>query len=183
MRLQNFHAGTLNPQRNSNTMEVALALFSLFGLTALSQGRRWGWLLATLASLGYVGFCWSLHLPGQAFLNLVYALTQAWGWRAQPTFRSQPRALRYLVGAPALALFLQSWLTPADAWLTAAALIAQGLTAQKVSQVWRIWLVIDLATAALYGHQGAYATAALYVVFAGVAEAAHRTWAGKDGSA
>lgn len=171
-------------------MEVALALFSLFGLTALSQGRRWGWLVATLGSLGYVGFCWRLHLPGQAFLNLIYALTQAWGWQAESIFRSQPRALRYFIIVPGLALALQNWLAPADAWLTAAALIAQGLTAQKVSQVWRIWLVINLATATLYAQQHAYPTALLYLVFAGVAEAAHRTWREtlprtlvKDGSA
>lgn len=157
-------------------MEVALALFSLLGLAALSQGRRWGWLVATLGSLGYIGFFWRLQLPGQAFLNLIYAVTQAWGWQADPVFRSQPRALRYLLLIPALAVGLDRWLTPADAWLTAAALVAQGLTAQKVSQVWRIWLLVDLASAALYAQQQAYATALLYVVFAGVAEAAHRTW-------
>ncbi len=164
-------------------MEVALALISLLGLAALSQGRRWGWLVATLGSLGYIGFFWRLHLPGQAFLNLVYALSQAWGWQADPIFRSQPRALRYLLLIPALALALMHWLTPADAWLTAAALIAQGLTAQKVRQVWRVWLVVDLASAALYAQQHAYATALLYIVFAGVAEAAHRTWVGKDAAA
>ena len=164
-------------------MEVRLALFSLLGLAALSQGRRWGWLVATLGSLGYVGFFWNLHLPGQAFLSLVYAVTQAWGWQADPIFRSQPRALRYLLLIPALALPLTHWLTSADAWLTAAALVAQGLTAQKVSQVWRVWLLVDLASAALYAHQGAHFTAGLWVVFAGVAEAAHRTWLGKDAAA
>ena len=164
-------------------MEVALALFSLVGLGALSQGRRWGWIVATLASLGYVGFCWSLQLPGQAFLNLIYAVTQGWGWQAEPVFRSQPRALRYLWLAPALGLALMNWLTPADAWLTATALIAQGLTAQKVSQVWRVWLLIDVASAILYAQQQAYPTALLYLVLAGVAEAAHRTWLGKDAMA
>lgn len=164
-------------------MEVALALLSLLGLAALSQGRRWGWLIATLGSIGYIAFFWQLHLPGQAFLNLVYAVTQAWGWQADPVFRSQPRALRYLLVIPALALPLTYWLTPADAWLTAAALIAQGLTAQKVSQVWRVWVLVDLASAALYAQQEAYATAVLFVVFAGVAEAAHQTWSGKDAAA
>ncbi len=163
-------------------MEVGLALFSLLGLVALSQGRRWGWVVATLGSVGYIGFFWQLHLPGQAFLNLIYALTQAWGWQADPVFRSQPRALRYLLLIPPLALSLSYWLTPADAWLTAAALVAQGLTAQKVSQVWRMWLVVDLASAAFYAQQGAYPTAALFVVFAGVAEAAHRTWSASPGT-
>ena len=157
-------------------MEIALALSSLLGLAALSQGRRWGWLLATLASSGYVGFCWNLQLPGQAFLNLVYALSQAWGWREESSFRSQPWTWRYWGLAPLIALPLLNWLSPADAWLTGAALVAQGLTAQKVSQVWRPWVVIDLASAGLYAQQQAYPTALLYVIFAGVAEAAHRTW-------
>lgn len=164
-------------------MEVALALFSLVGLAALSQGRRWGWMLATLGSIGYAGFFWRINLPGQAFLSLVYAITQAWGWQADPIFRSQPRALRYLLLIPVLALPLTRWLSAADAWLTGAALIAQALTAQKVSQVWRVWLIVDLASAALYAQQQAYATAVLYLVFAGVAEAAHRTWSGKDAAA
>lgn len=157
-------------------MEIALALSSLLGLAALSQGRRWGWLLATLSSLGYVGFCWGLQLPGQAFLNLIYALTQAWGWRADPVFRSQPWSWRWWGLAPAIALPLAHWLSPADAALTGAALVAQGLTAQKVSQVWRCWVAIDLATCGLYASRQAWATAVLYVIFAGVAEAAHRTW-------
>lgn len=157
-------------------MEPALALISLLGLVALSQGRRWGWTLSTLASLGYAGFFWQIQLPGQAFLSLVYALSQAWGWRAEPVFRSQPRALRYLLLVPVLAVVLQQWLTPPDAWLTAAGTITQGLTAQKVSQVWRLWLWIDLASAAFYAHQGALYTAVLYLVLAAVAESAHRTW-------
>ena len=159
-------------------MEIALALVALLGLAALSQGRRWGWAVATLASLGYVWFCWHIKLPGQAFLNLVYALAQAWGWREEPQFHSHPRAWRWLLLTPLLALGLQQFLTAPDAWLTAAALITQGLTARKVREVWRIWLVIDLASSVLYAQQQAWATALLYVVFAGVAEAAHRTWQG-----
>ena len=158
-------------------MEIALALVSLLGLGALSQGRRWGWALATLASLGYV-WLWHLKLPGQAFLNLIYALTQAWGWRQDPQFHSRPRAWRWLLLTPLLALALQQILTPGDAWLTAAALIAQALTAAKVREVWRIWLVIDLASALFFAQQQAWPTALLYLVFAAVAEAAHRTWQG-----
>jgi len=159
-------------------MEIALALVSLLGLAALSQGRRWGWVVATVASLGYVWFCWQLKLPGQAFLNLVYALTQAWGWRDEPRFHSHPRAWRWLLLTPLPALALQQILSPLDAWLTAAALITQALTAAKVREVWRIWFVIDLASSVLYAQQHAWPTALLYLVFAGVAEAAHRTWQG-----
>lgn len=161
-------------------MEIALALSSLLGLAGLSQGRRWGWLLATLSSLGYVGFCWALNLPGQAFLMLVYALSQAWGWRDNPVFRSQPWTWRYWALAPLIALPLLRWLSPADAWLTGLALVAQALTTQKVSQVWRPWVLIDLASAGLYASRQAYATAVLYVLFAALAEAAHRTWCRED---
>lgn len=160
-------------------MEYALALLSLLGLAAFSQGRRWGWPVATLASLGYVWFCWQLALPGQAFLNLVYAVSQVWGWKDESVFRSQPRQLKWLIVALPLGATLQQWLTPADAWLTAFALVTQLLTAAKVSQVWRLWLLIDLASAALYAQQQAWPTAALYLIFAAVAEAAHRTWQGR----
>ncbi|MBS2036637.1 nicotinamide mononucleotide transporter [bacterium] len=161
-------------------MELALALTSLLGLAALSQGRRWGWLLATLSSLGYVDFFWRQALPGQAFLNLVYALSQAWGARENPIFRSQPWTWRWWLLAPLIALPLLRWLTPGDACLTALALVAQALTAQKVSQVWRAWVLIDLASSAFYVQHHDYATAALYLILAGVAEAAHRTWCRED---
>ena len=157
-------------------MDWVLSMSSLIGLLALSQGRRWGWLLATLSSLGYVSFCWQRGLPGQALLNLVYAATQIWGWRDQPRFHSQARAYRWLGLALPLGLVLQAYLTPADAWLTALALCAQLMTCLKISEVWRYWVVIDLATAALYADAQAWATALLYLVLAGVAEAAHRTW-------
>jgi nicotinamide riboside transporter PnuC len=157
-------------------MEWILAPASLLGLLALSQGRRWGWLVATAASLGYVEFCWHQGLAGQALLNLVYALTQLWGWRDQPTFRSHRGAYAWLLPALPLGWLLQSWLTPVDAWLTALALAAQGMTSAKMREVWRCWVVIDLATATLYVSHQAWATAALYCVLAVVAEGAHRTW-------
>jgi len=178
VKLHDFHAGNLPEGGKFYPMEIALALVSLLGLAALSQGRRWGWAVATLASLGYVWFCWQIKLPGQAFLNLVYAFTQVWGWQSEPVFRSQPRAWRWLLLTPLLALALQQFLASGDAWLTAAALITQILTAAKVRQVWRFWVLIDLATSVLYAQQQYWATAVLYLVFAGVAEAAHRTWQG-----
>jgi len=157
-------------------MEWILAPASLLGLLALSQGRRWGWLLATAASLGYVEFCWQRGLAGQALLNGVYAVTQLWGWQDQPAFRSRPHPYAWLLAVLPLGLWLQTLLTPADAWLTALALTAQVMTSLKIREVWRIWVVIDVATAALYSFHQAWPTAILYCILAGVAEAAHRTW-------
>ncbi len=160
-------------------LEWLLCLTALLGVTALSRGRRWGWLLASLASLGYVGFCWHLDLKGQSLINLLYVLTQLWGWwhwQHQPAFRfsaSTPRSLLLILPIGLLlAQVLQAW----DAWLTAATLIVQVLTSRGVAQAWRYWVVLDLATAGLYVHKEAWATAMLYLVFAGVAESAHRYW-------
>lgn len=160
-------------------VEAISCAAALLGVAALSHGRRPGWLLASLGSLGYVYWNWKLNLPGQATLNLVYLVTQLWGWLhwgKQPTFRSSPTAHRWLLTIFPLALTLQIFWNAADAWLTAAGLVVQSLTAGGIQQVWRYWVVIDLASAALYGYHQAWLTAGLYLIFAGIAESAHRHW-------
>lgn len=159
-------------------MEWLLALASLLGLYALSHGKRWGWLLSTAGSLGYALFFWGKDLFGLAGLNLIYAATQLYGWRGESRFHSRPRALLWMLAALPLALGLQRYTGPADAWLTAPALLAQLLTAAKVGQVWRVWLVLDLASAGYFAAQGWWGTAGLYLVLAAVAESAHRAWQG-----
>lgn len=160
-------------------MEWILALVSLVGLWALSRGRRWGWLLSTLASLGYAGLFWQAGLSGQAGLNLLYAATQLWGWRGESVFHSRPRATLWMLAVVPLALALQHYTGTADAWVTALALMAQFLTSAKVGQVWRIWVVVDLVTAFFYATLHWWGTMVLYLVLTAVAESAHRVWQGR----
>jgi nicotinamide mononucleotide transporter len=159
--------------------EAVASLLALGGVAALSRGLRWGWLVATVSSALYGGFAWRLGLWGQVLLNLMFCLTQLWGWRHwqhQPRFRNEPRAHLGMLPALPIGLALQQVWHPADAWLTALSVCAQVLTSLGVRQVWRWWLGIDLGTAALYGSQGAYLTAGLYLLFAWIAESAHRFW-------
>jgi nicotinamide mononucleotide transporter len=159
-------------------LDLCLSLLSLAGVAALSRGRRWGWWLASAGSLGYCYYAWVLALPGQSLLNAIYLVTQLWGgwrWGSEPRFQGRPHR-RWLLLIPMLGLALQQHMAPLDAWLTAASLILQWLTSLGVAQVWRYWVVVDLATAFLYAGQRAPFTAVLYLVLAGVAEQAHRYW-------
>lgn len=165
--------------------EWILALGALVGVAALAFGRGWGWLVATLASLGYARFFVDLGLYGMASVQVVFAATQVagwWGWGQQSRFRSRPGVWPTLglvlpLGA-GFALFLQ----PADAILTAFSLVVQGWTSAQALQCWRMWLVLDLATAGLMGQRQAYPSAALYLIFALLAESAHRYWGSQAGS-
>lgn len=112
-------------------------------------------------------------------VNLVYALTQFWGglrWGQQERFLSSPRAQWTWLSILPLALLLENWLSPGDAWLSSASLVNQLLTSAGVWQAWRAWVLIDLATAAFFASLKAWPSAVLFVLFAALAEQAHRRW-------
>jgi nicotinamide mononucleotide transporter len=162
-----------------HSLELLCSLSALVGLAALSHGRRWGWLLAAVSSLGYCVFNWLIALHGQALLSAVYLVTQVHGWAhwgATSRFQNRPRAFFWLLPAVPLTYFLRRYMQGLDAAITAFSLMAQLMTTAQIAQVWRVWLVIDLAAAVLYAQIGAWTTCGLYVIFAAVAESAHRQW-------
>lgn len=163
----------------SRLLEGASSLLALTGVAALSHGRRWGWLVAALSSLGYVFFTWQLGLRGQMLLNGVYLVAQLAGWAGwgEGSFRRDRRAYAWLLAALPLGILMQTQMQPLDGWLTAVSLCAQGMTTMRYAEVWRCWLLIDLVSAYLYASRGAWFTCVLYGVFALVAESAHRHWA------
>jgi nicotinamide mononucleotide transporter len=50
------------------------------------------------------------------------------------------------------------------------------MVARKVLENWLYWIVLDLAAAWLYGSQGLYATAVLFVVYAIIAARGYQSW-------
>lgn len=159
--------------------EWLLSWLALGGVWALSRGHRQGWLVAALASLGYVSFCWGLKLPGQALVQFSYFSTQLWGWwhwKKHPRFRFERRSYLLLFLILPIGLTLMQVVSVQDAWLAAASLVVQAMTALGWANAWRLWVLLDCLTAGLFAVHQAWATAVLYLIFAGVAESAHRYW-------
>ena len=68
------------------------------------------------------------------------------------------------------------WVPYADAAIAWGSVLTTWMVARKVLENWLYWIVLDLAAAWLYGSQGLYATAVLFVVYAVIAARGYRSW-------
>ena len=64
----------------------------------------------------------------------------------------------------------------ADAFTTALSAVGMWMLARKYIEQWWVWLVVDVASAALYIYKDLYFTAALYALYAVVAVFGYRKW-------
>ena len=64
----------------------------------------------------------------------------------------------------------------ADAFTTALSVVGMWMLARKYIEQWWVWLVVDVASVALYIYKDLYFTAALYALYAVVAVFGYRKW-------
>ena len=64
----------------------------------------------------------------------------------------------------------------ADAFTTALSVVGMWMLARKYIEQWWVWLVVDVASVALYIYKDLYFTAALYALYAVVAIFGYRKW-------
>jgi len=173
---------------------------SLLGLAMVGCNLRVhpaGWPLAIASALIYGFVFWEGRLYGQAALQLLFIGVSAWGWwqwlrgaradgSALRVARLGPRGMAWSLAAcavlwPAVAWFLDrrtdSPVPVWDAFPTALSLVAQVLLARKYLENWAGWVVVNVASVALFAHQGLWATAGLYLVFIVLSVAGWRAWA------
>ncbi len=172
-------------------MAVALALAYL--LLAVRQ-NLWCWVCAALSAAIYVYLFAEGGLYMQSALQFYYIGMAIYGWyawrggtasRAEPlpVTRWPPRE-HLLAWLSVLALAgLNGWLlggahavTYVDALVAWASVLTTWMTARKVLESWLYWIVIDLIAAALYGSQGLYATAVLFVLYSIIALRGYANW-------
>jgi nicotinamide mononucleotide transporter len=152
------------------------------------------WAFAIASSLVYLVVFARAALYMQAALQLFYvamALYGWWAWRGDgagstlPVTRWTARRHLALIGLVlAVALPNGAWLASqteaaapyADSLITWGSVATTWLVARKVLENWLYWIVLDLAAAALYWSQGLAATAALFVLYAGIAVHGYRRW-------
>lgn len=154
------------------------------------------WPLAIASSLLYGVFFWKGKLYGEAGLQLVFIAVAGWGWwqwlrgrtadGATLTVRSLSRrgqvlALAAVLAAwPALALFLDRatdspvpwW----DAFPTAGSLVGQWLLGRKYLENWPAWVVVNVASVALFAYKEWWLTTALYTLFVAMSFAGWLAW-------
>jgi nicotinamide mononucleotide transporter len=70
----------------------------------------------------------------------------------------------------------ERWVAFLDAGIAWSSVLTTWMVARKVLENWLYWIVLDLAAAWLYGLQGLYATAALFVLYAVIAARGYQSW-------
>jgi len=170
-------------------LSLAMVLFNL-------RINPWGWPLAIISSLLYGVLFARSKLYGEASLQLVFVALSCWGWWQWLWGRNQfdqalspqalsPRGRWWALGAtlalwPLLGLLLDhatdSDVPYLDAFPTAASLLGQWLLGRKYLENWPTWLIVNLASMALFGHKGLWLTVILYGLFAALSVAGWQQW-------
>jgi nicotinamide mononucleotide transporter len=154
------------------------------------------WPLAIGSSLLYCALFWDSKLYGEASLQILFVAVSLWGWwqwlRGRQddgsTLRVRAMSQRGLtlaaaamaLGWPATALFLDRFTDSTvpwwDAFPTAASVIGQWLLGRKYVENWPTWVVVNVASVALFAHKGLWLTTLLYGLFIAMSFAGWRSW-------
>jgi nicotinamide mononucleotide transporter len=170
-------------------LSVAMVLFNL-------RINPWGWPLAIISSLLYGVLFARSKLYGEASLQLVFVVLSGWGWwqwlwgRNELNEALSPQTLSHrglawsvgltLVMWPLLGLLLDhatdSDVPYLDAFPTSASLLGQWLLGRKYIENWTTWLIVNIASMALFAHKGLWLTVILYGLFAVLSVLGWQQW-------
>ena len=136
----------------------------------------------------YIVIFFRTKLYSDMLLQVVYVFLQIYGWYAwlhggpQQSRLSVARLPKRLIGmwllvgllgAGMLGVTMHRYTDASfpyvDALATVASLIAQWLMGRKILESWLVWIFVDVISIGLYLAKELYPTAALYVVFLGLA--------------
>ena len=170
---------------------VVLAIGYL--LLAIRQ-NAWCWAFAITSSVLYFVLFARAGLVMQSALQIFFIVMAVYGWRqwrgtavdAPAPVRRWP-AQRHVLALAAIALATaingaligrdgDSLVPYVDAAVAWGSVLTTWLVARKLLENWLYWIVIDVAAAALYGSQGLYATAVLYLLYAALAARGFQAW-------
>ena len=177
-------------------LELVAAVLALAMVACNMREVHWGWPLAMLSSLLYVGVFAAHRIYGDASLQVFFAVMAAWGWfqwlRGHRADGSSLQVARlsthgWLAAAagsallwPALALFLHRFTDTdvpwSDGFVTALSVVGQVLLARKFIENWGVWLAVNLVSVGLFVHKGLWLTVGLYAVFAALSVAGYLAW-------
>lgn len=178
-----------------NWVEWIAAALGLANIALLVRRSAWNYPfgMAMVALYGVVFF--EAKLYAESGLQLFFFVAQAWGWilwvRAgggptQVPVRRLGNFSRviWITATAALALnlgwamhrFTDASLPYVDAAIAGASVSAQILLAFRRIENWVLWIVIDLASIAVYLAKGLWPTAGLYVVMLGMSALGLREW-------
>lgn len=177
-------------------LEVVAFVMAIAMVWLNMRVNPWAWPLAIASSLLYWLLFWQYKLYGEGSLQVFFAIVGAWGWWQWLRGRQDDgRALRVrhldargrttalvamALAWPALALFLDHvtdsdvpwW----DAFPTALSVIGQVLLGRKYIENWPTWVVVNVASVALFAYKGLWLTVILYAIFVVLSFVGWQAW-------
>lgn len=177
-------------------LELVAAVLALVMVGCNMRELHWGWPLAAVSSLMYVGVFAGSRIYGDAALQIFFAVMALWGWtqwlrghRADGGSLQVARlsrrglALSAVAAAllwPTLAFFLSRFTNSDVPWLdgfvTALSVVGQFLLARKFIENWGVWLAVNVVSIGLFIHKGLWLTVALYLIFAVLSVIGYIAW-------
>ena len=177
--------------------EVLAFVLALWMVQCNLRVNPLGWPLAMASSALYALLFADSRLYGEALLQGVFIAAAGWGWwqwlrgtqddgRALQVRDLGRRGLLRLLAATLVAWPLVGWLLSrvtdsdvpyADAFTTVASLAGQWLLGRKYVQNWPTWLVVNVASVALFAFKGLWLTVLLYALFAVLSAVGWWRWA------
>lgn len=170
---------------SSSWLEVIAAGLALAMVGCNLREIHWGWPLAILSSVLYVGVFAQARIYGDASLQVFFAVVAGWGWyqwlrghradgQALRVARLSPRGRVYALLAcalawPAVALFLRRFTDTDVPWwdgfATGVSVVGQFLLGRKYIENWLAWIAVNLVSVGLFIHKSLWLTVGLYAVF------------------
>jgi nicotinamide mononucleotide transporter len=172
---------------------LAVLLAIAYLLLAIRQ-NPWCWAFAIVSAALYLVLFARAGLVMQSALQLFFVAMAVYGWRTwRGTASSAPLPVRrwpwprhlWALGGVGLVTAVNGamiahdgagWVPYADAGVAWASVFTTWLVARKLLENWLWWIGIDVVAATLYGTQGLYATAALYLLYTVLAVRGFQSW-------
>lgn len=180
---------------NPALLEWTSALLSIAGVWLMARRSLLAWPVGLVSVALYAVVFAQARLYSDTLLQVVFGGFLVYGWlswrrstarEGQVRIASLPgRALARdlavgVAGGLALGAAMHTWTNAAlpwlDAMLAALSLVAQWWQARRHVAAWWVWIVVDVVYVGMFLFKDLHVTAALYLVFVGLAVMGLRAW-------
>ena len=151
--------------------------------------RRSMWIVGILTSLIYIYVFGHIRFYAMMGLNIYYvgiSIYGLWRWKAAPDIcrigkRTASCCLLAITLIFIFLYFLLGYFTDAhipwaDALITSMSIVATWMLSRSYLEQWWIWMAANMLAVAVYGWQGLYPTALLYIAYTVAAVVGYRRW-------
>ncbi|TCO05957.1 nicotinamide riboside transporter PnuC [Natronoflexus pectinivorans] len=186
-------------------MELAGTLFALIYLYLSIRENIWLWLFGFLTSFLYLIIFFQSRLYADMGLQFYYLIISVYGWfhwmgsrngnkpietNLATTSIGEKQAVLLFIATAVIMLIIyvalktlpqmlaipESELPVADAFTTAAGIVATWMLARKILENWLIWIVANTVSFGMYIYKDLYVTSFLFLVYTIMAVVGYYQW-------